>query len=466
MHQIHVTGEEIIITMNERTLVVEGNEQVAKSKSSSNWQQDYARKVMTAQEAVSVIKSGDSIYIHSHAAAPAMLVSAMVDRAGELEDVKVLHIMTLGKADYAKEEYSNSFKVHALFIGQNVREAVNSGRAEYVPIFLSEIPALLESGEVPIDICFIQVSPPDAHGYCSYGVSVDCTIAARKRARLVIAEVNKQMPRTLGRSFVHVSRLDRIVESDHPLPELIPEMPTVVEEAIGRNVAEIVEDEATIQLGIGAIPNAVLQYLTGKKNLGVHSEMLSDGIVDLIEQGVVTNDAKTVLPGKVAVSFVMGTKRLYDFVDNNPLIEFQTSDYINDPFVISRNHKMTAINSALQVDVTGQVVADSIGNYLYSGVGGQVDFIRGASRAKGGKAIIALPATAKDGQISRITARLAQGSGVVTSRADVHYVVTEYGVAQLYGKTLRERVRALINIAHPNFRADLERDLQSVAWLK
>jgi len=324
---------------------------------------------------------------------------------------------------------------------------------------------LFESNEIPVDVCLIQVSPPDAHGFCSLGVSVDCTIAARKRARTVIAEVNRQMPRTLGRSFVHVSRLDHIVESDHPLPELTPAVPTVVEAAIGRNVASLVDDEATIQLGIGAIPNAVLEHLSDKRNLGVHSEMLTDGIIDLIESGVVTNDAKTVLPGKVAVTFVIGTKRLYDFVDNNPLIEFQTSDFINDPFVISRNHKMTAINSALQVDITGQVVSDSIGNYLYSGFGGQVDFIRGASRSVNGKAIIAMPSTAKGGTVSRITTTLLPGSGVVTSRADVHYVVTEYGIAQLYGKTLKERMRGLVSIAHPNFRDALEREAKSRSWL-
>lgn len=430
------------------------------------WQEEYARKLTSAEEAVKAIKSGDTLYIHSNAAAPELLTNALVNRAAELEDVKILHLLTLGKAEYARPEYEKSFKVHALFIGPNVRDAVNDGRADYMPIFLSEIPGLFESGEVPIDVCMIQVSPPDAHGFCSYGVSVDCTIAARKRARLVIAEVNKQMPRTLGRSFVHVSRLDCIIESNHPLPELIPAVPTKVEEAIGKNVAELVEDEATIQLGIGAIPNAVLKYLTDKKSLGVHSEMLSDGIVDLIEKGVITSDAKTVLPGKVAVSFIMGTKRLYDFVDNNPLIEFQTSDFINDPYIISRNHKMTAINSALQVDITGQVVADSIGSYLYSGFGGQVDFIRGASRSRGGKAIIAMPSTAKRGTVSRIVASLQPGSGVVTSRADVHYVVTEFGVVQLYGRTLKERVRALIAIAHPDFRESIERDLKSLPWLR
>jgi len=432
----------------------------------TSWQAQYAGKVTSAEESVKSIKSKDTVYIHSHAAAPGPLIDAMVRRASELEDVKILHILTMGHADYVKPEYAKSFKLHAMFIGPNVREAVNDGRAEYMPIFLSEIPNLFESGQEQVDVCLIQVSPPDAHGFCSYGVSVDCTIAARKRARLVIAEVNKQMPRTLGRSFVHVNRLDFIVETDRPLPELQPAQPTAMAEAIGRNVSELVEDEATIQLGIGAIPNAVLKYLAGKKNLGVHSEMLSDGIVDLIEQGVVTSDAKTVLPGKVVVSFVMGSKRLYDFVDNNPLVEFQTSDFVNDPYLISRNHKMTAINSALQIDISGQVASDSIGGYLYSGFGGQVDFIRGASRAKGGKAIIAMPSTAKGGTVSRISASLPAGSGVVTSRGDVHYVVTEYGVAQLYGRTVRERMNALIAVAHPDFRDELAREAKAFSWLQ
>lgn len=431
-----------------------------------SWENEYKRKLVSAEQAVAVIKPGDNVYIHSNAAAPQLLIDALVARAPQLKDVTILHILTLGKAEYARPEYSDSFRVHALFIGPNVRQAVNEGRAEYMPVFLSEIPGLLENGIVPVDVCLVQVSPPDAHGYCSYGVSVDCTIAARKKARLVIAEVNKQMPRTHGRSFVHVSRLNYIVETDRPLPELVPDKPSVVEEAIGKNVAILVEDGATLQLGIGAIPNAVLKYLPDKRELGVHSEMLSDGIVDLIEQGVVTNDSKTVLPGKVAVSFVLGTKRLYDFVDNNPLIEFQTSDYINDPFVISKNYKMTSINSALQVDITGQVVSDSIGTYLYSGFGGQVDFIRGASRAKNGKAIIAMPSTARNGTVSRIVSSLAAGSAVVTSRADVHYVVTEYGIAQLYGRTLKERMRALIDIAHPEFRDRLEKECRSIRWLQ
>lgn len=432
-----------------------------------SWHNEYRQKVVSADASVKLIKSGDTVYIHSNAAAPQVLIDAMVKRAPELRKVKILHILTLGKAEYAKAEYSESFDLHALFIGPNVRDAVNEGRADYMPVFLSEIPKLFESGDIPIDVCLIQVSPPDSHGYCSYGVSIDCTIAARKKARLVIAEVNKQMPRTLGRSFVHVSRLDYVVETDRPLPTLEPEEPSELERAIGRNVASLVDDRATLQLGIGAIPNAVLKYLSDKKDLGVHSEMLSDGIVDLIEAGVVNNDAKTFFPGKIAVSFVMGTKRLYDFVDNNPLIEFQTSDVINDPFVVAKNEKMTAINSALQVDITGQVAADSLGCYFYSGFGGQVDFIRGASRSKDGKAIIAMPSTAKRGTISRICASLLPGSGVVTSRADVHYVVTEYGIAQLYGRTIKERARALISITHPDFRESLERDCaKSCSWLR
>lgn len=429
-----------------------------------SWINDYRKKVVSVDEAMKAVNSLDRVYVHSNAAAPQVLLEGLVRRADQLTGVKIYQLLTLGKADYALAKYSNSFTVNSFFIGANVREAVNAGRADYIPVFLSEIPGLFMSGEIPLDVCLLQVSPPDAHGFCSYGVSVDCTIAARKKSRIVIAEINKQMPRTLGRSFVHVSRLDYIVETDHPLPELASETGTAVERAIGANVATLIEDGATLQLGIGAIPNAVLANLHEKRNLGVHSEMLSDGVIDLIERGVVTNDAKTVLPGKVAVSFVMGSKRLYDFVDNNPLVEFQTSDYINDPFVISQNYKMTAVNSALQVDVTGQIAADTIGNVLYSGFGGQVDFIRGAARAKDGKAIIALPSTAKGGKISRISAMLNPASGVVTSRADVHYVVTEYGIAQLSGKTLKQRAKALISIAHPDFRTEIANQCAAYSW--
>lgn len=436
------------------------------STSVDSWLHEYRRKVTTAEAAVRDIKSGDSLYIQSNAAAPVILTEKLTERAHELKDVHIYHILTLGKADYTKPEYGDSFRVHALFIGGNIRSAVNEGRADYTPVFLGEIPSLFMSGQLDVDVCLLQVSPPDRHGYCSYGVSVDCTIAARKRARLVIAEVNKQMPRTFGRSFLHVSKIDRIVETDHPLPVLEVEPSDDVADAIGRHVASLVEDGATLQMGIGQIPDSVLRYLHDKKDLGVHSEMISDGIVDLVNEGVVTNDQKTVYPGQIVVSFAMGTKKLYDFLDNNPMVQFHPSDITNDPVIISQNHKMTAINSALQVDLTGQVSADSIGTLLYSGFGGQVDFIRGAARCKNGRPIIALPSTAKNGTVSRIVAFLAEGSGVVTSRADVHYVVTEYGIAQLHGKNLNDRARALIAIAHPEHREKLEEQLARFPWAR
>lgn len=431
-----------------------------------SWRGDYQRKLVSAEEAVQHIHSGDRVYVQSNAAAPLPVIDAMVARAGSLKNVEIFHILTMGPAQYTLPQYKDSFTVHALFIGPNVRDAVNEGRAYYTPVFLSEIPGLFLSGRLPVDVCLVQVSPPDNHGYCSYGVSVDCTLAARKGARLVIAEVNKQMPRTLGRSFVHVSRLDYIVETDRALPELERKPPDDVSKAIGKNVASLIEDGATLQLGIGGIPDATLNYLTDKKDLGVHSEMFSDGILDLVEAGVITNDCKTVLPGKMAVSFVMGSKRLYEFVDNNPFIEFQTSDYINDPSIISQNYKMTAINSALQVDLSGQVCSDSVGERLYSGFGGQVDFIRGAARSTNGRPIIALPSTAKRGTVSRIVTHLSRGSGVVTSRADVHFVVTEYGIADLHGKDLKSRADALISIAHPKFREELQKDSAGVPWLQ
>jgi acetyl-CoA hydrolase len=423
----------------------------------------YRAKVTTAENAMRVLKSGDSVYIHSNAAAPSILINAMVQRAPELRNVQIFELLTLGDAPYAAPELSESFRVHALFIGKNVRDAVNAGRADYTPVFLGEIPSLFMSGALPVDVCLLNVSPPDEHGYCSYGVSVDCTIAARKSAKVVIAQVNQRMPRTMGRSFVHISKIDHIVEVDEPIAEL-PSLEISKEEAlIGKHIADLIEDGATLQMGIGGIPNAVLGNVMGKQKLGIHTEMFSDGLIDLVERGVVTNDAKTVLPGKCTVSFVMGSKRLYDFVHNNPFIEMQTSDFTNDPFIISQNHRMTAINSAIEVDLTGQVCSDSIGHKLYSGFGGQVDFIRGAARSKEGKAIIALPATARNGQCSRIVPQVS--GGVVTSRADVHYVVTEYGIAYLYGKNLRERAKALIEIAHPKFRAELEEKCHQIPWL-
>lgn len=426
----------------------------------------YRNKCVSAEEAIKHIKSKDKIFIHANAANPLPLVEALTRRADELRQVEIFELLCLGEAPYAREEFRDSFRVHSLFIGSNVRDAVNTGRGDYIPVFLSEIPFLISSGQIELDVCLVQVSPPDAHGYCSFGVGIDCVVAARRAAKLVIAEVNEQMPRTLGRSFVHYSKLDYIIETNRPLPELKIEPSDDVDRAIAENVAGLVEDCSTLQMGIGTIPDAVLHLLKSKKNLGVHTEMFSDGILELVELGVVTNDCKKILTGKTATSFVMGSKRLYDFVDNNPSVEFQTSDFINDPFVIAQNDKVVAINSALQIDLTGQVCADSLGTRLYSGFGGQVDFIRGAARSKGGKPIIALPSTAKDDSLSRITPFLSQGGGVVTSRADVHYVVTEYGVAQLHGKNLRDRAKALIEVAHPNFRANLEKESWKISWLR
>jgi len=430
------------------------------------WREDYKKRLTTAEEALTAVKSGDSVYIHGGAATPFPLIDALVASTDRLRDVNIIHALTFGDAPYCRPEYSKSFHVHALFIGANVRDAVNEGRGDYTPVFLSDAPYLFASRAVPIDVCLVQVSPPDAHGFCSYGVSVDVTLAARKQARVVIAEVNKQMPRTLGRSFVHVSRLTHIIESDRPLPEHVSPAPSEIEGRIGEHVASLVEDGATLQTGIGEIPNATLACLYDRKDLGVHTEMFSDGVVDLVEAGVITNDMKTIMPGKIGTCLVLGTRRLYDFVDNNPSVEFQTSDIMNNPHIIAQNYKMTSINSALQVDITGQVSADSIGCLLYSGVGGQVDFVRGASRSKGGKAIIALPATAKNGTVSRIVPFLDPGGGVVTSRADVHYVVTEYGIADLFGKSVRARARELINIAHPSFRGTLEKECNKIRWLQ
>jgi 4-hydroxybutyrate CoA-transferase len=425
----------------------------------------YKEKLTTAAQAVGYIRSGDGVYLHSNAGVPRTLVDAMVARHGDLRDVSIFQLITFGAAPYVEPHCQGSFSLHSLFVGHNVREAVNAGRADYTPAFFSDIPGLFRQGKLKVDVVLLQVTSPDADGNMSFGPSLDCTPAARKNARVVIAEVNKQTPLTYSSHKLNVSEVDFIVEADYPLPEVFPIEPGPVELAIGRNVASLVEDGATIQLGIGAIPNAVLKSLKDKRDLGVHSEMVSDGIVELIEAGVVTNKRKTVVPGKSAVSFMFGTKRLYDFVDKNSDIEFFPTDYINDPFVIAQNYKMTSINAALQVDLTGQVCADSLGAFQYSGCGGQVDFVRGAHRSEGGKAIIALESTARDGKVSRICPTLLDGSGVVTSRADVHYVVTEYGIVDLHGMNMKDRVKALISIAHPNFRAQLEEAAAKFPWL-
>ncbi len=420
------------------------------------WTETYRRKVTSAGEAVKLVRSGDHVWLHAGCNNPEELVKALVSRAGELHDVEVTHLLTFGAADHVDPKYEGSFRHRGLFIGPNVRQAVNEGRADWVPVFLSEISGLIRSGVTPVDVAFIHISPPDEHGFCSYGVGVECTKAAAETAKSVVALVNRQMPRALGDAFIHVSRLTHVVEIDRPLVELpkAGEVGTVARE-IGRRVADLIENGSTLQMGIGEIPDAVLLFLNEKRDLGIHTEMFSDGVVELFEGGVITGEAKTLHKGKIIAGFVLGTKKTFDFLDNNPFVEFHPTEYVNDPFVIAQNDKMVAINSALAVDLTGQVCADSIGRSIYSGFGGQVDFIRGARRSRGGKPIIALPSTAKDGKLSRIVDVLPEGSGVVTTRADVQYVVTEWGVANLFGKSLRERALALIGCAHPDFRDEL-----------
>jgi 4-hydroxybutyrate CoA-transferase len=422
----------------------------------------YERKFVTAEEAVSVIRSGDRVYIHPGCAVPQVLVDAMVARYQELHDVEVCHLLGVGEAAYVRPEMEGHFRHNAFFVGKNVRKAVCEGRADFTPIFLSEIPALIQSKHFRIDVALIQVSPPDEHGFCSFGVGVECTRAATDVAKIVIAQINPNMPRSLGDSFIHISRIDYCVEVDVPLRELPQlegdETPEELENyrKIGEHVASLIEDGATLQLGIGRIPDAVVRFLGDRKHLGIHSEMVSDGIIPLIESGVITNQKKTLLPGKVVTSFVLGSHELFEYIDNNPFFEFRPTQFTNDPFTIARNRKMVAINSAIEIDLTGQVCADSMGYKFYSGFGGQLDFIRGAARSEGGKPVIALPSTAKNGTISRITPHLREGAGVTTTRGDVHYVATEYGVVNLHGKTVRERIELLISIAHPKFRSELE----------
>ncbi|MDP2470719.1 MAG: acetyl-CoA hydrolase/transferase C-terminal domain-containing protein [Candidatus Palauibacterales bacterium] len=412
-------------------------------------------KRTTAEAAVSVIESGNRVFIHSVAAAPGRLIEAMTARAAELRDVEIVHLHTEGPAPYAAPEMIGSFRVNALFVGANVREAINSGDASYVPVFLSETPQLFRRKILPLDVALIQTSMPDLHGFCSLGVSVDCSRAAVQTARRVIAQVNPNMPRTHGDSMIHVNEIDDFIEVDDPLPEVPRPVLGETEHRIGRYCAELIEDGATLQMGIGAIPDGVLGALTNHKDLGIHTEMFSDGAIDLIEAGVINGKKKRTHPGKVVATFVMGTRRVYDFIDDNPQVAMLDVGYTNDTAVIRRNPRVTAINSAIEVDLTGQVCADSIGTRQYSGVGGQMDFIRGAALSDRGKPIIALPSTTRKGE-SRIVPYLKQGAGVVSTRAHIHYVVTEHGVADLYGKNLRQRARALIEIAHPDHRPFLE----------
>jgi 4-hydroxybutyrate CoA-transferase len=427
------------------------------------WIDSYRSKVCTPEEAVSVVKSNMRVYVHPGCATPEILLNAMCETSSHIENVEVIHLLTLGISPYSHPSMENKFRHNALFIGGNVRKAVNEGRADFTPVFLYEVPQLFYKGILPIDVAIINVSPPDKYGFCSFGVGVECTKPATEVAKIIIAQINTQMPRTLGNSFIHIDKIDHCVEVDAPLNELKYEekhnsaTEQNVFQKIGKYVSSLIEDGSTLQLGIGAIPEAVLKHLAGKKDLGIHSEMFSDGVVKLVEEGIVTNEKKTLHPGKIISSFVLGSKGLFDFIDNNPLLEFHPSQYINDPFIISQNEKMVAINSAIEVDLSGQVCADSIGSVFYSGFGGQLDFIRGASRSKDGKPIIAMPSTARNGEISKIVPYLSQGAGVTTTRGDVHYVVTEYGIADLYGKNIRQRTKELIDIAHPDFREDLDR---------
>lgn len=429
-----------------------------------DWKSIYKSRLASVEEAVKAIHSGDRVVVAHACAEPQAITSAMAARASELYDVEIVHQVAMGKALYCQPEMQGHFRHNSLFVGASSRKAVNEGRADFTPCFNHEIPRLFKEGYLPLDVALVQVSPPDKNGFCSLGISVDWTITTVKTAKTVIAQVNKHMPRTLGESFVHVSELTHIVELDEPLIELPRPQISKVEEGIGQHCAELIEDESTLQLGIGAIPDAVLMFLKDKRELGIHTEMFSDGVVDLYNMGVVTCQAKTLHKGKMVATFLMGTKILYQFVDDNPVVAMYPIEYVTDPFVISQNKKIIAINSALQVDLTGQVCADTIGFSQYSGVGGQVDFVRGASRSAGGQSIIALPSTASGGKISRIVAVPDFGAAVTTSRNDVHYVVTEYGIANLRGKTLSQRANELIAIAHPDFREDLRKAAKSRNW--
>ena len=434
-----------------------------------DWKTRYKDRIVNAKEAVKVIKSHDRLFLTGNVSVPYKLLDALVKKAPNIEDVEICQALTVGAPAYVGLEMEGHLRVNTMFISDNIRQAVGEGRADFTPVLLSEFPLLFKNGHLPLDVAFIHVSLPDEHGFCSLGVEVGLTKTAAESAKIIIAEVNEQMPRTLGDAFIHVSRLNQIVPVDYPIAEMSmgdgetsPEI-----KKMAAYIAEMIPDGATMQMGIGAVPDAVLKYLYNKKDLGVHTELFSDGVIDLVEAGVITGAAKTLHQGKILAGFIIGTKRLYDWVHDNPMIEMRRTEYVNDPFVVAQNDKMVAINSAIEVDLTGQVCADSIGPKLYSGVGGQLDFIYGASRSKGGVPIIALPSdtTTRSGKrFSRITGMLKHGAGVVTTRNHVRYVVTEHGVADLYGKTIRQRAQALIGIAHPDFREDLKKQARELHY--
>ena len=432
-----------------------------------NWSDIYRNKITTPEEAVGVIKSGSRVFLTGNCSVPQKVMAALVQRAPQLTNVEVVQVLTVGSADYVAPQMAGHLRVNTLFISDNVRQAVNEGRADFTPCFLGEIPLLFKNGQLPLDVALIHVGPPDEHGFCSFGIEVGVTKTAAQSAKIVIAEVNPNMPRTLGDAFIHISKLNYIVPVEYQLPELSMGATTELSKQIARHIAPMIPDGATLQMGIGGIPDAVLHELTNHKHLGVHTEMFSDGIINLVNRGVIDGEMKSLHPGKIISGFMLGTRQLYDFVNDNPIVEMHPTEYVNDPFIISRNDRMVAINSAIEVDLTGQVCSDSIGSRLYSGVGGQVDFIYGASRSKAGIPIIALPSTAtvKGQVVTKIVPLLKLGAGVVTTRSHVRYIVTEHGVASLYAQNLRQRARALINVAAPEFREDLERKAHELKYL-
>ena len=427
------------------------------------WQSEYQKRLMTAGEAMRAVQSNMRVYVHANSAFPAVLLEALTRRASAVSNVEVMHLLGFGEAFYNEPALADSLRHNALFIGANMRPAVAEGRADYIPVHLSDIEGLFTSGEVELDVALLHVSAPDRHGFCSLGVAVETTLTAARQAKVRIAQVNDRMPRTFGNTFMHVSEFDAIVECSQPLREMRPEESTEEQKIIARHVATLIDDGACLQVGIGGIPNAILPYLSDRKDLGVHTETLTESAIPLIDKGVITGARKQINPNKIVLGFALGTQEWYEYVDDNPLFEFQPSSYCNDPYVIAKNDNVVAINSAIEVDLSGQVVADSAGHRLISGFGGQVDFIRGAARSRGGKPVIALSSTTKHGG-SRIVSQIQQGAGVVTTRADVHYVVTEYGVAYLHGKNLRQRAEALIQIAHPRFREELTEQLRQRGW--
>ena len=433
--------------------------------STFDWKEKYGYLIKSSKEVVKEIRPGDSIFIGTGCGQPQHLVNALIDHGDHISDAHIIHLLTMGEAPYATEKFRDKFKMNSFFIAENVRGAFEQGIGDYTPIFLSDIPRQFDSGRISLDVALIAVTPPDVNGLCSLGVSVDIVKSAAANAKYIIAQVNQDMPRTMGSSFIHVNNIDAMVPFDEPIIVVEPEASTDVLRSIGRNLARLVEDGSTIECGIGRIPQAMAEFLHDKKELGIHTEMFGDWIIELVECGAVTCTKKTINHGKVVASFCMGSQKLYDYIDNNPFFEFHPTEYVNDPFVIAQHDKMVGINVGLEIDLTGQVCADSLGYKFYSGIGGQVDFIRGCARSRGGKPIIAMPSTAKDDSVSRIVSTLTEGAGVVTTRGDVHYVVTEYGIAYLHGKSIRERVLSLINIAHPKFRKELIQAAKSQGYI-